>query len=489
MPTYVYECAKCGDEFELYQSFSEDPLKKHPGCGGKVAKVFQPVGIVLKGSGFYKNDSRSGAKRAKGGDSSKSEKTEKSEKSETTKSESTKSDNGSKSPSVGHRRLEVVDQERRQALDAGRQVHLVSPPLPRSFPLAPRRPPVALGKDLPCPDALPGRSRSGAPRWSSRWSPPRSWPATSPRSTAAPPVSDPSSTPSSPPATSPSAPCSPTPTSGTARVHRSQLPDAVVTDRDAVVGRVVAVPVVKGAFVAARQRRTPPSHRPRRRRAARACAPSASWSPTRSSRVPAPRSTCSRPTTRRRRPDRGGDTTERHRRRRHRAARRPTRRERRGPGRRHRRHAAGRSRPGPGPRRRPGQRRRHPRARTARGRRAPLASASLPVLHAIILGIVQGLSEFLPISSSGHLILVPELFGWTELTSNDSLNKTFDVALHVGTLIAVLAYFRHEVWSYVVAAWHSLRDALDHDGRRAHRVAAARHRDSRARSSARCSRA
>ncbi len=62
MPTYVYECAKCGDEFELYQSFSDDPLKKHPGCGGKVAKVFQPVGIVLKGSGFYKNDSRSGAK-------------------------------------------------------------------------------------------------------------------------------------------------------------------------------------------------------------------------------------------------------------------------------------------------------------------------------------------------------------------------------------------------------------------------------------------
>lgn len=66
MPTYVYECSKCGDEFELYQSFSEDPLKKHPGCGGKVAKVFQPVGIVLKGSGFYKNDSRSGGKRSNG---------------------------------------------------------------------------------------------------------------------------------------------------------------------------------------------------------------------------------------------------------------------------------------------------------------------------------------------------------------------------------------------------------------------------------------
>ena len=81
----------------------------------------------------------------------------------------------------------------------------------------------------------------------------------------------------------------------------------------------------------------------------------------------------------------------------------------------------------------------------------------MSILHAIILGIVQGLSEFLPISSSGHLILVPELFGWTELTSNDTLNKTFDVALHVGTLVAVLAYFRHEVWSYVRAAWDSLR--------------------------------
>jgi putative FmdB family regulatory protein len=93
MPTYVYECAKCGDEFELYQSFSEDPLKKHPGCGGKVAKVFQPVGIVLKGSGFYKNDSRNGGKRPKSGDA-KSDTPDKSE-----KSESTKSGNGSKSDS------------------------------------------------------------------------------------------------------------------------------------------------------------------------------------------------------------------------------------------------------------------------------------------------------------------------------------------------------------------------------------------------------
>jgi putative FmdB family regulatory protein len=99
MPTYVYECSKCGDEFELYQSFSDEPLKKHPGCGGKVAKVFQPVGIVLKGSGFYKNDSRSGGKRSNGNSSSKSESSSDSAvKSETSKSDGSKSD-GSKSDS------------------------------------------------------------------------------------------------------------------------------------------------------------------------------------------------------------------------------------------------------------------------------------------------------------------------------------------------------------------------------------------------------
>ena len=60
MPTYVYRCAKCGDHLEVVQSFSDAPLKRHNGgCGGKLAKVMAPVGIVLKGSGFYKNDSGS----------------------------------------------------------------------------------------------------------------------------------------------------------------------------------------------------------------------------------------------------------------------------------------------------------------------------------------------------------------------------------------------------------------------------------------------
>jgi undecaprenyl-diphosphatase len=70
---------------------------------------------------------------------------------------------------------------------------------------------------------------------------------------------------------------------------------------------------------------------------------------------------------------------------------------------------------------------------------------------------VQGLSEFLPISSSGHLIIVPQLLGWHELNSDNSLNKSFDVALHLGTLVAALWYFRRDVWKYVRAFVASLR--------------------------------
>jgi undecaprenyl-diphosphatase len=81
----------------------------------------------------------------------------------------------------------------------------------------------------------------------------------------------------------------------------------------------------------------------------------------------------------------------------------------------------------------------------------------MPIFHAIILGLTQGLSEFLPISSSGHLILVPWLFRWTELTSNPDLNKTFDVALHIGTFVGALAYFRADIARYIAAAWRSLR--------------------------------
>ena len=76
----------------------------------------------------------------------------------------------------------------------------------------------------------------------------------------------------------------------------------------------------------------------------------------------------------------------------------------------------------------------------------------MTIIQAIILGIVQGLTEFLPISSSGHLILVPWLFNWHFLLNNPDLNKTFDVALHLGTFVAVLAYFWREVGT-LIAAW------------------------------------
>lgn len=74
MPTYVYRCGKCGEHFEVFQSFHDEPIKRHDGgCGGKVTKVMSPVGIVLKGSGFYKNDSGSSSKNLSRKKSEKSE--------------------------------------------------------------------------------------------------------------------------------------------------------------------------------------------------------------------------------------------------------------------------------------------------------------------------------------------------------------------------------------------------------------------------------
>jgi putative FmdB family regulatory protein len=60
MPTYEYRCKKCGEHLEVVQSFNDDPLKVHSGCKGQLVKVFSPVGIVFKGSGFYKTDNRTG---------------------------------------------------------------------------------------------------------------------------------------------------------------------------------------------------------------------------------------------------------------------------------------------------------------------------------------------------------------------------------------------------------------------------------------------
>ena len=75
MPTYQYSCTECGHFFETVQSFTDDSLTTCPECGGRLRKVFNAVGVVFKGSGFYRNDSRADAKNgasasSNGGDKS-----------------------------------------------------------------------------------------------------------------------------------------------------------------------------------------------------------------------------------------------------------------------------------------------------------------------------------------------------------------------------------------------------------------------------------
>ncbi|NGN92816.1 FmdB family transcriptional regulator [Nocardioides sp. KC13] len=61
MPTYQYACTECGHAFDQFQSFSDASLTECPECGGKLRKVFSAAGVVFKGSGFYRTDSRSGS--------------------------------------------------------------------------------------------------------------------------------------------------------------------------------------------------------------------------------------------------------------------------------------------------------------------------------------------------------------------------------------------------------------------------------------------
>jgi putative FmdB family regulatory protein len=92
VPTYSYACTECGHRFEAVQAFSESSLTVCPACSGKLRKVFSSVGIVFKGSGFYRTDSRAGAV-PKG--ESKSEKGSESGGSGSKGSEGTRSDKGS----------------------------------------------------------------------------------------------------------------------------------------------------------------------------------------------------------------------------------------------------------------------------------------------------------------------------------------------------------------------------------------------------------
>jgi putative FmdB family regulatory protein len=67
MPTYEYACVDCGTHVEVYQRFSDESLTTCGVCGGRLRKVFHPAGIMFKGAGFYKTDSRSGSAPSEGG--------------------------------------------------------------------------------------------------------------------------------------------------------------------------------------------------------------------------------------------------------------------------------------------------------------------------------------------------------------------------------------------------------------------------------------
>jgi putative FmdB family regulatory protein len=100
VPTYTYACTECGNRLDAVQAFSDDALTTCPECSGRLRKLFNSVGVVFKGSGFYRNDSRESAKTsvngsAKGSESSgsseKSERSDKSDKSTTSKDSSSSS--------------------------------------------------------------------------------------------------------------------------------------------------------------------------------------------------------------------------------------------------------------------------------------------------------------------------------------------------------------------------------------------------------------
>lgn len=66
MPTYQYACTACGERLEVVQKFADEPLTECPSCRGRLRKLFSPVGVVFKGSGFYRTDSRAGAGKPSG---------------------------------------------------------------------------------------------------------------------------------------------------------------------------------------------------------------------------------------------------------------------------------------------------------------------------------------------------------------------------------------------------------------------------------------
>ncbi|MER6526764.1 FmdB family zinc ribbon protein [Streptomyces sp. NPDC001508] len=108
MPTYQYQCTECGEGLEAVQKFTDDALTECPNCGGRLKKVFSAVGIVFKGSGFYRNDSRGsssssspGAKPAASGSSDSSSDTKSSASPKSSSSSASSSSAASASSSTG----------------------------------------------------------------------------------------------------------------------------------------------------------------------------------------------------------------------------------------------------------------------------------------------------------------------------------------------------------------------------------------------------
>ncbi|WP_093904678.1 FmdB family zinc ribbon protein [Streptomyces sp. cf386] len=101
MPTYQYQCTECGEGLEAVQKFTDDALTECPSCQGRLKKVFSAVGIVFKGSGFYRNDSRGSSSSSSPASSKSSTSTSSDSTSSSTSSSSSSSSSDSKSSSTG----------------------------------------------------------------------------------------------------------------------------------------------------------------------------------------------------------------------------------------------------------------------------------------------------------------------------------------------------------------------------------------------------
>ncbi len=101
MPTYSYACTECDNKFDAVQAFSDDALTECPKCEGRLRKLFGKVGVVFKGSGFYRTDSRESSKSSSNGSSKSSSESLSSSSTSEKKSDSTKSDSSSSISSSG----------------------------------------------------------------------------------------------------------------------------------------------------------------------------------------------------------------------------------------------------------------------------------------------------------------------------------------------------------------------------------------------------